>query len=1104
MKSKITTSVRPSGSGPEHQIKTSFSIVSKKLYSLLLLLTTISGFANIPPIASPPDTYVCAGNTFDLTIVDPQILDGLDPDLYSVSYYQTMSDASIGINPILTPTAYLPLSSQYVYIRVQEDANPSNFAVASWLFISQSPPTAAINGFSTICGGNEVTVAFQGSGGGEPFTFTYTVNGGPVQTIITPFNLNGVGVNLPTMASGTYDIDLISVTTAAGCSNTIHVLHHIDIIPGTVAGAAQDLSIEQIPFTGTAVFDLTINEASLSNGNVGATVSYYTTAADAQAAVNPIVDPTAFLGSNGQEIWANVSMGNQCDGIRSFRLFITNPDIVFIPDANFKNGLVTSDFANSVAQDLTHNYTPIDINHDGEIQYSEAANISLLNVSQRDIADLTGLEAFINVQYLNVGYNAPLTSIPTTALPLLSDLTASHCNLTTLDLSNNHELTYLTCEYNNLTSLDFSQSSLMTFIHCQNNHLTTLNLTGLTLLNNLWASENNLTSLNTSDLDSIIYFNVGLNSLTSLDLTGMTTVQELIIASNQIDSINTAGCVNLTNLRCNSNQMTYLEVSESPLQNLDCSENTLINLDLSQNNELCSLNCAANNNMVTLNIKNGVDSCYTNYNVLFITNNLQQFCCDDNEVTYFKNYFLTHQGIDVNVNSYCSFTPGGDYNTISANVKFDANNDGCDAGDNVYANLRLNINDGTNSGAAFTGTNGNAQFFTQAGNFTITPTVENPAWFTISPASVMIPFANTNNNTANQDFCITANGGHPDLEVVFAPINTARPGFNAVYKLVYRNKGNQTMSGSISLTYEDAVMDFTSSEVPPTTQAPGVLNYDFTNIAPFESRSFYLYFHVNAPTNVPAVNIGDILDFQAVISSTGGDDNPSDNTFPFHQTVVGSYDPNDIVCLEGNIVSPVEIGNYLHYVINFENTGNADAENIVVREVIDATQFDISTLQLLNSSAAVTTRLTGNLAEFIFPSINLHSGGHGNILLKIRSNNTLTEGDMVSKRANIYFDYNFPVETLPENTVFQLLSNPDVNIDASVSIYPNPTKGLINIECNNNIKSVQLYDVQGRILQTNVVNENQASLDISTQSKGVYFIKIISDNGMKVQKIVKD
>ena len=135
---------------------------------------------------------------------------------------------------------------------------------------------------------------------------------------------------------------------------------------------------------------------------------------------------------------------------------------------------------------------------------------------------------------------------------------------------------------------------------------------------------------------------------------------------------------------------------------------------------------------------------------------------------------------------------GGDYNTITGNLKFDSDNNGCDVNDLAQPNIRVNLNDGTNTGASFTSNTGNYAFFTQTGSFVITPEIENPTFFNFTPTTVTIPFADSNNNTATQDFCISANGVHPDLEVVLAPITPARPGFDATYKLVYKNKGNQS------------------------------------------------------------------------------------------------------------------------------------------------------------------------------------------------------------------------------------------------------------------------------------------------------------------------
>ena len=109
----------------------------------------------------------------------------------------------------------------------------------------------------------------------------------------------------------------------------------------------------------------------------------------------------------------------------------------------------------------------------------------------------------------------------------------------------------------------------------------------------------------------------------------------------------------------------------------------------------------------------------------------------------------------------------------------------------------------------------------QAGSFDLTTDLENPTWFTASPLTATIPFANNNNNVTTQDFCISANGIHNDLEVVISQVMIARPGFDAGYNIVYKNKGNQPLSGNVSFDYDDAVLDFVSSIVVPNTQTTG-------------------------------------------------------------------------------------------------------------------------------------------------------------------------------------------------------------------------------------------------------------------------------------------
>ena len=117
--------------------------------------------------------------------------------------------------------------------------------------------------------------------------------------------------------------------------------------------------------------------------------------------------------------------------------------------------------------------------------------------------------------------------------------------------------------------------------------------------------------------------------------------------------------------------------------------------------------------------------------------------------------------------------------------------------------------------------------------------------------------------------------------------------------------------------------------------------------------------------------------------------------------------------------------------------------------------------------------------------------------------NDLEIGDSVSQEANIFFDYNFPIETNTATTTFETLSVDEFDQENTVSVYPNPTNGRLFINSSYTIKDIALYDVQGRKVQGfNISEENM--LDITHISKGVYFLEITSVKGKSTKKIIKD
>lgn len=72
----------------------------------------------------PEDLYIDEGDLdglaiFDLTVNETVILEGLDPSIHQITYYQTLSDSNNGVNSILTPQAYQNTANpQTIYVRV--------------------------------------------------------------------------------------------------------------------------------------------------------------------------------------------------------------------------------------------------------------------------------------------------------------------------------------------------------------------------------------------------------------------------------------------------------------------------------------------------------------------------------------------------------------------------------------------------------------------------------------------------------------------------------------------------------------------------------------------------------------------------------------------------------------------------------------------------------------------------------------------------------------------------------------------------------------------------------------------------------------------------
>ena len=136
-------------------------------------------------------------------------------------------------------------------------------------------------------------------------------------------------------------------------------------------------------------------------------------------------------------------------------------DFVYIPDANFKAGLIN---------------LGVDTNSDGEIQYSEAESFTgQINLAGSGISNLTGIEAFTNLTDLRVHYNS-LTSLDLGNNPNLKQLHVQNNELISINLSANPELNMLRVQNNDLAALNLSQNGKLKYLEASDNQLISLNI----------------------------------------------------------------------------------------------------------------------------------------------------------------------------------------------------------------------------------------------------------------------------------------------------------------------------------------------------------------------------------------------------------------------------------------------------------------------------------------------------------------------------------------------------------------------------------------------------------------------------------------------------
>jgi uncharacterized repeat protein (TIGR01451 family) len=680
---------------------------------------------------------------------------------------------------------------------------------------------------------------------------------------------------------------------------------------------------------------------------------------------------------------------------------------------------------------------------------SQIVNAIGLDVNNSFISDLTGINYFSNLSSLLCGYNQ-LISLPT--LPItLTNLQCYHNQLSSLpNLPPN--LIYLGAYANQLNNLPQLPNTLQN-LYCYNNQLTDLPV----LPNSLLAlkCQNNL-----------------LTNLPDLPL----NLEDLICSNNQLNFLPSLP-INLDELDCSFNYLTYLpQVPEF-----------MTILTINDNNISCLYNIP---NAVFVSITNNPITCIPNDPSVFPLG--LPLCVDDDPINNPNNCMS-----DFNIS-------GNVYNDQNSNCLYDLSDIG-------NSNISLKLFNSANTLIAQNYSVNGAYGFSvyQPGTYKV-KIQNNSLAYSLScaqPDSQNVNLFSVTNGVSNINFPIQCNQSYDIYPQSVTTQGWVFPGQNHTLKTnISSNEawynldcGASNYSGTVSINITGPVTYVAPANNALTPIVNGnSFTYNITDFNTLTSQSFGLQFLTDTTAQA-----NDQICVHVEINPTPLDADTTNNVYDFCYQVVNSYDPNMKEVYPVNVLPGYD--DWFTYTIHFQNTGNAPAFNIRLRDTLDA-NLDINTFEVLGYSHPAIVSINGNNLTVRFNNILLpdstsdYEGSMGYFQYRIKPLPNLPLGTQIENTAYIYFDYNAPIITNTTQNNFQLTVK-SINMLSQTSqwsLFPNPSNGIFTFNESKNIKTVEVFNMMGEL-----VLSHGAAKQINLQAfpKGIYVARI---NGAFVARLVKE
>ncbi len=250
---------------------------------------------------------------------------------------------------------------------------------------------------------------------------------------------------------------------------------------------------------------------------------------------------------------------------------ITQQNIVFVQALPINN----TNFPDAALRSALASYAQT---YNGFLTLSEVNGIKMLQLNNKGLSTLQGIELFPNLEYLYCNDNN-LTALDISKNPKLKIVYCINNKITSLDFSQNLELSELYCT-NNEISVIVAIHDKLTKLYCGRNKINTLTLNA-PLLNTLMCNNNDLKLLMSHSVPELKILDCSSNQLATFRIEDNTKLERIYCSHNRLTSLDVSAFTNLTYLDCSNNQLGFLNVSSNTALNSLFVQSNKINISMS-------------------------------------------------------------------------------------------------------------------------------------------------------------------------------------------------------------------------------------------------------------------------------------------------------------------------------------------------------------------------------------------------------------------------------------------------------------------------------------------------------------------------------------------